>query len=161
MLKAARKSKLAPIDLKTLLSILPVYVERDARNGKLSFCLSPGGRKRPLPSDPSTAEFSRAYHACLLDAGENNDLDDWSELRAMHEAQDAEEERRAAMSDTELAHRRLAFCSRLLLLADPKLDHMIVPLFERLECDLAMLRARDRALGPSSDCQPFDGEHGK
>jgi hypothetical protein len=69
------------------LPVLPVYVGRDPRNGKLFFRLSPRSRKRPLPGDPSTAEFSSAYHAYLLDAGENNDLDDWSEMRAFHAAQ--------------------------------------------------------------------------
>jgi hypothetical protein len=67
---------------------LPIYVERDPRNGNLFFRSCPGSRKRvPLPSDPTTAEFDRAYHAALVDAGENNDLDDWSELRAFHAAQ--------------------------------------------------------------------------
>jgi hypothetical protein len=67
---------------------LPIYVERSPRSGNLFFRSCPGSRKRvPLPSDPTTAEFNRAYHAALLDAGENNDLDDWSELRAFHAAQ--------------------------------------------------------------------------
>jgi hypothetical protein len=154
MPKAARKSKLAPLDLKTLMSILPCYVARDPRNGKLFFRLSPGGRKRPLPSDPRTAEFGVAYHAYLRDAGENNDLDDWTELRAFHAAQKEERRRRAkdaaiaAMSDTERAERCLGLCSGLILLADPSLGHLIVPVFERLHCEFKMLRARDRRAGP-------------
>jgi hypothetical protein len=68
-------------------AVLPIYVERDPSNGNLFFRVCQGSRKRPLPSDPSSAEFDRAYHAALLDAGENNDLDDWSDLRAFHAAQ--------------------------------------------------------------------------
>jgi hypothetical protein len=66
---------------------LPIYCERNPRNGNLFFCLSRGSRKGiPLPSDPTTAEFDRAYHAALVDAGEA-DRDDWSELEAWHAAQ--------------------------------------------------------------------------
>jgi hypothetical protein len=48
--------------------------------------------------------------------------------------------------DTERAERRLAFVARLLLLADPKLDCLLVPIYERRECSLRMLRTRDRLL---------------
>jgi hypothetical protein len=87
------------------------------------------------------------------------DVDDWSELEAMHAAQRRAKD--AAMSDTQRVGCDLALCARLVLLENPALDPVIVPLFERLECDLRMLRARDRVLGPSTDCQPFNGEHGK
>lgn len=83
--------------------VLPIYVER-ARNGNLFFRLSPGSRKRiPLPSDPTRAEFDRAYHAALVDAGENNDLDDWSELEAFHAAQKAQRRGTAKTSSTAMS----------------------------------------------------------
>jgi hypothetical protein len=59
--------------------------------------LSPGSRKRPLPRDPRSAEFNRAYHAALKDVGENNDLDDWSELEALYRAQRVAKLRRMAI----------------------------------------------------------------
>jgi hypothetical protein len=85
------------VDQTTPLAILPIWVERNPSNGNLFFCLSPGSRKRPLPRDPTTAEFNRAYHKCLLDAGEQHDLDDWSELEAMHRAQRLAKFRRMAI----------------------------------------------------------------
>jgi hypothetical protein len=72
------------------------------------------------------------------------DVDDWSELEILHAAQRRAKD--AALSDTERVERDLALCARLVLLEDPALDPVVVPIFERLECDLAMLRARDRAL---------------
>jgi hypothetical protein len=99
-----------------------------------------------LPSDPTTAEFIREYHAALLDAGEDHDLDDWTELQAMHLAQRCERASTGKPRDTQRAERDLALCARLLLAANPVLDPVIVPVFEQLACDLAMLRARDRAL---------------
>jgi hypothetical protein len=106
------------------------------------------------------APFELLTGQTLVDAiaAEVDDGYDCVELEAMHAAQ---RHANAAMSDTARVGRDLALCSRLLLLADPALDPVIVPIFERLECDLAMLRARDRALGPSTDCQPFNGAHGK
>jgi hypothetical protein len=66
---------------------LPIYVERDPNNGNLFFRSCPGSRKRVLlPSDPTTAEFDRAYRDALVDAGEA-DSDDWSELKAFHAGQ--------------------------------------------------------------------------
>jgi hypothetical protein len=47
------------------------------------------------------------------------------------------------MSDVERVECALAICAHLLERDD---GAVVVPLFERLECDLAMLRARDRAL---------------
>jgi hypothetical protein len=114
------------------------------RNGKLFFRLSPGSRKRPLPSNPRSAEFNSAYHAALADVGEQSDIDDWTELRELHDAQRRAKD--ATMSDTARVARDLAACARMVLLDDPALDPVIVPLFERLECDLRMLRARDRVL---------------
>jgi hypothetical protein len=74
------------VDQTTPLAILPIYVQRNLRNGNLFFLSCPAARKRPLPRDPTTAEFHRAYHEALVDAGED-DRDDWSELEAMHRAQ--------------------------------------------------------------------------
>ena len=81
---------------------LPVFVERDPRNGKLFFCLSPGSRNRPLPSDPTSAEFHLAYHAALKDVGENCDLDDWSELEALYAAQRRAKDKRSEEHTSEL-----------------------------------------------------------
>jgi hypothetical protein len=69
------------------LPILPVYVERNPGNGNLFFRECPNARKRPLPRDPTSAEFNRAYHAALKNFGENNDLDDWTELEILYAAQ--------------------------------------------------------------------------
>jgi hypothetical protein len=66
---------------------IPVFVERDPKSGKLFFRSSPAARKRPLPRDPRSAAFNRAYHKALRDIGEHNDIDDWSELRALHAEQ--------------------------------------------------------------------------
>ena len=68
---------------------LPVYVERNPGTGKLFFVCR-GSRKRPLPSDSTTAEFNRAYHKALRDVGEQNDLDDWTELKVLYAAQEAQ-----------------------------------------------------------------------
>jgi hypothetical protein len=63
------------------------YVERNPRNGKLSFRVDRGART-PLPNDPTTPEFRAAYSAALVDAiAAEDDGDDWSELEAMHRAQ--------------------------------------------------------------------------
>jgi hypothetical protein len=63
------------------------YFERNHRNGKLSFRVDRGARV-PLPNDPTTSEFRRAYNEALVDAiAAEDDTDDWSELRAMHKAQ--------------------------------------------------------------------------
>ena len=86
------------VDQPTPLAILPIYVERNPRYGNLFFRLSQGSRKRPLPRDPTTAEFDRAYHAALVDAGENNDLDDWTELEILYARQRREERRKAKLS---------------------------------------------------------------
>jgi hypothetical protein len=66
---------------------LPVFVERNPRNGNLFFRLSPGARKRALPDDSTSAEFNRAYHAELARHGEQNDLNDWAPLEALYAAQ--------------------------------------------------------------------------
>jgi hypothetical protein len=132
------------------LPILPVYVERNPRNGNLFFRECPNARKRPLPRDPRSAEFNLAYHAALKDVGENNDLDDWSELEVLYAAQ--REAKRLAwftakgLSDTEQAERDVALFAQLVLLENPALDPIVCPIFEQLACDLRMLRARDRAL---------------
>ncbi|MBR0948275.1 hypothetical protein ABIF68_007118 [Bradyrhizobium japonicum] len=47
---------------------LPRYVERNPRNGKLAFRVYPGSPRTPLPSNPTTPEFRRAYNAALVDA---------------------------------------------------------------------------------------------
>ena len=66
---------------------LPRYVERDHR-GRLSFRVDQGARM-PLPDDPETPEFRRAYNAALVDAiaAEDDTGDDCRELEAMHAAQ--------------------------------------------------------------------------
>jgi hypothetical protein len=46
---------------------LPRYVERNHRNGDLSFRVGRGARIS-LPNDPTTAEFRRAYNEALVDA---------------------------------------------------------------------------------------------
>jgi hypothetical protein len=68
------------------LPILPIYVERSPRNGNLFFRSCPASKRIPLPRDPTTPEFHRAYHEALVDAGED-ERDDWSELVVMHRAQ--------------------------------------------------------------------------
>jgi|SRR5882724_13466589 len=45
---------------------LPRYVERNHRNGKLSFRVDRGARI-PLPNDPTTPKFRAAYSAALVD----------------------------------------------------------------------------------------------
>jgi predicted DNA-binding transcriptional regulator YafY len=66
---------------------LPRYVECNLRNGKLSFRVDRCARI-PLPKDPTTPEFRRAYNEALVDAiTAEDDSDDWSELEAMHKAQ--------------------------------------------------------------------------
>lgn len=69
---------------------LPRYVERNHRNGDLSFGVCRDARKRvPLPNDPTTPEFRAAYSAALVDAAaaEVDTGDDCRELEAMHAAQ--------------------------------------------------------------------------
>src|SRR6266849_5896056 len=81
-------------------------------------------------------------YSALVDAiAAEDDSDDWSELQCHHELQ-----RFKKMSDVERVEHKLAICAYLLNLDDPLVDPVVVPLFEQLECDLAMLRARDRAL---------------
>jgi hypothetical protein len=46
---------------------IPRYVERDHRNGNLSFRVDRGARI-PLPKDPTTPEFRAAYSAALVEA---------------------------------------------------------------------------------------------
>lgn len=46
---------------------LPRYVERNPRNGNLSFRVDRGARV-PLPNDQTTPEFRAAYSAALVDA---------------------------------------------------------------------------------------------
>jgi hypothetical protein len=102
MPKATHQSKQIPLEFipdtaRAIDAILPVYVERNPRDGKLFFRLSPGSRKRPLPRDPTSAEFNRAYHAALKDVGEQNDLDDWTELEVLYAAQRLAKFRRIAI----------------------------------------------------------------
>jgi hypothetical protein len=55
---------------------LPRYVERNPCNGSLSFRVGRGART-PLPNDPTTSEFHRAYNAALVDAiAAENDSDE-------------------------------------------------------------------------------------
>lgn len=55
---------------------LPRYVERNHRNGNLSFRVDRGARI-PLPKDPTTPEFHAAYSAALVDAiAMENDCDE-------------------------------------------------------------------------------------
>jgi hypothetical protein len=73
-------------ELRVRAKPLPRYVERNC-NGKLSFRVDHGARI-PLPNDPTTPEFHRAYSEALVDAIANEpDHDDWSELEALHRAQ--------------------------------------------------------------------------
>jgi len=66
---------------------LPRYVERNHRNGNLTFRVDHGARI-PLPSDPMTPEFRAAYLSALVDAAAAEpDGDDWSELERHHELQ--------------------------------------------------------------------------
>ena len=130
---------------------LPRYVERNHRNGKLSFRVDRGARV-PLPSDPTSPEFRGAYNAALVDAiAAEDDSDDWSELQRHHELQ-----RITKLNDIERVERDLALCASLVLLEDPTLDPVVVPIFERLECDLKMLRTRDRML---DEDEPGPGVH--
>jgi hypothetical protein len=96
-------------------------------------------KSKPLPLGLLTGQ-------ALVDriAADVDDGYDCIELEELHAAQRRAKD--AAMSDTQRVGRDLALCSRLLLLADPALDPVIVPIFERLECDLRMLRARDRII---------------
>jgi hypothetical protein len=120
--------------------VLPVYVERNPRNGNLFFRLSPGSRKRTLPRDPRSAEFNRAYHAALADAGEQNDLDDWSELEILYAQQ------RAAPGSQpvtiERLERALVICAAVMERDGPAL----APLYLSLERDLALLQGAQHAL---------------
>ena len=73
-------------ELRVRATPLPRYVERNC-NGKLSFRVDHGARI-PLPNDPTTPEFRRAYNAALVDAiAAENDNDDWSELQRHHDVQ--------------------------------------------------------------------------
>lgn len=64
---------------------LPRYVERNPRNGHLSFRVDRGART-PLPKDPATREFRAAYNAALVDAiAAEDDSDDWTELQRHHD----------------------------------------------------------------------------
>lgn len=56
---------------------LPRYVERNHRNGNLSFRVYRGGARTPLPNDPTTPEFRAAYSTALVDAiAMENDSDE-------------------------------------------------------------------------------------
>jgi hypothetical protein len=119
--------------VEPLLAILPIFVERNPRKGNLFFRSCPDARKRPLPRDPTTAEFNRAYHAALVAAGED-DRDDWSGLVALHAAQREAKHRAQGLpwfvatgeSGTERAERDVAHFARLVLLEDPALDPVVV-----------------------------------
>lgn len=64
---------------------LPRYVDRNPRNGHLSFRVDRGART-PLPKDPTTREFRAAYNAALVDAiAAEDDSDDWTELQRHHD----------------------------------------------------------------------------
>lgn len=65
---------------------LPRYVERNHRNGNLSFRVDCGARV-PLPNDSTTPEFRAAYSAALVDAIAAEKDDDWRELERYHELQ--------------------------------------------------------------------------
>jgi hypothetical protein len=111
-----------------------------------------------LPSDPTTAEFHRAYHEALFDAGEQHDLDDWTELEAMHLAQRRARANRGSTGKPrvvrstkvtthepltiERLERALVFCARLVEVDGP----ILIPLFESLERDLAAMRAEQDAM---------------
>jgi hypothetical protein len=56
MPKATHQSKQIPLEFipdtaRAIDTILPVYVERNRRNGNLFFRLSPRSKKRPLPRE--------------------------------------------------------------------------------------------------------------
>ncbi|MCC8955274.1 hypothetical protein H8B02_18070 [Bradyrhizobium sp. Pear77] len=68
---------------------LPRYVERNPRNGRLSFRVD--GARTPLPNDTTSPEFRAAYSRALVDAtAAESDADDWSELERFHAAQRVE-----------------------------------------------------------------------
>jgi hypothetical protein len=73
-------------ELRVRAKPFPRYVERD-RNGNMSFRVDHGARI-PLPDDPTTPEFRRAYNAVLVDAiAAEDDSDDWNELQRYHDVQ--------------------------------------------------------------------------
>jgi hypothetical protein len=74
--------------------VLPRYVERNHRNGKLSFRVDRSARI-PLPKDPTTPEFRAAYSRALVDAIAAEKDDDWRELERYHELQRRREVHRA------------------------------------------------------------------
>ncbi|MGY3649499.1 hypothetical protein ACVWW2_004790 [Bradyrhizobium sp. LM4.3] len=64
---------------------LPRYVERNPRDGHLSFRVDRGAGT-PLPNDPTTREFRAAYNAALVHAiAAEDDSDDWTELQRHHD----------------------------------------------------------------------------
>jgi hypothetical protein len=139
MPKAAQKSKRIPLPAPTL----PRYTKLN-RAGTLFFIVG-DGRLVPLPDDPTTPEFKAAYSAALVERIKADvDIDD------LH-AQQRKEKHLAWLvatggTDTEQAERAVALFAMLVLLENPVLDPVVVPVFRQLECDLAMLRARDRLL---------------
>jgi len=121
---------LKAVDQTTPLAIPPIYVERNPRTGNLFFRSCPAARKRLLPRGPTTAEFHRAYHEALVDAGED-ERDDWSDLAAAHKAQREAKKARPAREHEpvtiERLERALAFCARLVVVDGP----VVIPLFEK------------------------------
>jgi hypothetical protein len=66
MFRATNNSKRIPLEFITD-TALPRYVERDHRNGNLSFCVYRGART-PLPSNATSAEFHTEYWRALVDS---------------------------------------------------------------------------------------------
>jgi len=77
----------APLFVGTRAKPLPRYAERDC-SGRVWFRVD-GGKRVPLPKDPTTPEFRAAYSAALVDvaAREDDDGYDCIELEVMHRAQ--------------------------------------------------------------------------
>ncbi|NEU95658.1 hypothetical protein [Bradyrhizobium uaiense] len=83
-------------ELRVRAKSLPRYVERNPRNGRLSFRVDRGARI-PLPSDPTSPQFRAAYSRALVEAAATeSDADDWSELERFHAAQRVERARGVA-----------------------------------------------------------------
>src|SRR5207249_2041312 len=99
-------------------------------------CWTPVGRaaRHDLTAGPRFRVASRKgsdhmagtniYSRALVDAiAAEDDSDDWSELQRHHELQ-----RLKKMSDVQRVERDLALCARLVLLEDPALDPVVVPI---------------------------------
>jgi hypothetical protein len=89
---------------------------------------------------PSLGDFLACFESYLEDEAEDAAVSP-SPPRAAQRQQ-----RSLSMTDVERIERALGLCAYRLDREDPAIDAVVVPVFEGLECDLAMLRGRDRAL---------------